>query len=127
MGYKSFEYKINDDYIGFYEAYFNISTDSEDFYSYLTNHDVKSEDIDKLKKQIQEISILMNLGVAKAHKQQGYGSKLMELVLMECRSDCLLICSVTDKNEFSLQSWYEKKGFETIAWAKANPVMLKKK
>lgn len=127
MGYKSFEYKENGEYLGFFEGYVDISINSDDFEFYLENHNVSNASIDSLRQVLKRdvVSILMNLGVASEKKQQGLGNKILDMFLSETSSPCILICSLADKNNFSLQTWYERKGFQVVDWAKGNPVMIK--
>lgn len=77
-------------------------------------------------KGIEEFALLRNIYVDEADRCKGTGKDLVNQFISQAKSLPIILLASPDEEDFDLQTWYEKLGFETSNfYSEGSPLMIK--
>lgn len=95
--------------------------------AFFSEHQIESLKEWLNKQAIQDFSVLRNLYVDENNRGQGMGKQLVTEFIKHSQGFPVLLIASPDEEDFNLQLWYEKLGFETIPFScEDGPLMLKR-
>lgn len=77
-------------------------------------------------KGIEEFALLRNIYVDESDRGKGTGKLLVNQFISQAKGLPIILLASPDEEDFDLQTWYEKLGFEaTKFYSEGSPLMIK--
>lgn len=95
--------------------------------AFFSNEQIKNITAWLEKQKIYEFAVLRNIYVDEANRGQGFGKSLVAQFMSQTQGLPILLLASPDEENFQLQEWYQKLGFELTSFlCEDGPLMLRK-